>query len=55
MQNEVIRKYNKIKTTRCRIVLQPGDPCLIASTIALFQSLPTALLVEEMKSQFSEK
>ena len=55
MQNKVIQKYNNIKTTQCRIVLQPGDPRLIALTIALFQSLPTALLVEEMKSQFSEK
>ena len=53
MQNEVIRKYNETKTTRCRIVLQPGDPRLIAPTIATFQSPPTALLVEEMKSRFS--
>ena len=45
MQNEIIRKCNKTKTTRCRIVLQPGDPRLIALTIAPFQSLPTALLV----------
>ena len=55
MQNEVIGKYNEAKTTRCRIVLQPGDPRLIAPTIAPFQSRPTALLVEEMKSRFSEK
>ena len=53
MQNEVIRKYNETKTTRCRIVLQPGDSRLIAPTIAPFQSPPTALLVEEMKSRFS--
>ena len=55
MQNEIIRKCNETKTTRCRIVLQPGDPRRIAPTIAPFQSLPTALLVEEMKSRFSEK
>ena len=49
MQNEVIRKYNEAKKTRCRIVLKSGDPRLIAPTIASFHSPPTALLVEEMK------
>ena len=49
MQTEVIRKYNEIKTTQCRIVLQPADPRLIAPVIASFQPAPRALLVEEMK------
>ena len=40
MQTEVIRKYNEIKTTQCRIVLQPADPRLIAPAIASFQSTP---------------
>ena len=53
MQNEVIRKYNETKKARCRIVLQSGDPPLIAPTIASFQSPPTTLLVEEMKLRFS--
>ena len=49
MQTEVIRKYNEINTTQCRIVLQPADPRLIAPVIASFQSTPRALLVEVMK------
>ena len=55
MQNEVIQKCNETKTTRCRIVSQPGVPRLITPTIASFQSPLTALTVEEMKSRSREK
>ena len=55
MQNEVIQKCNETKTTRCRIVSQPGVPRLITPTIASFQSPLTTLTVEEMKSRSREK
>ena len=54
MLDDVIRKYNETQTTRCRTILQPGNPRLIASTIAPFQSPLTNVLVAEMKTRFSQ-
>ena len=53
MLDDVIRKLNETQTTPCRTTLQPGDPPLIAPTIAPFQSPPTSVLVAEMKTRFT--
>ena len=53
MLDDVIHKHNETQTTRCRTTLQPGDPRLIAPTIAPFQSPPTSVLVAEMKTRFT--
>ena len=53
MLDDMILKHNETQTTLCRTTLQPGDPRLIAPTIAPFQPPPVSVLGAEMKTKFT--